>query len=259
MSTNEERKRFSSNLVEARIRSGAGFCETDHSLIGETHLAFGRLYVLFNETAENPDEMLAGFVLHDLAAFPQSYPKPDLTHLPPNSVLECGELWANVAGGARLTRQAAWILAGRLGAKAILLYPILRPWNLTMSYVRDFDRIGEPIEWPYIQRVDGGKILVQAMVSQGPKLARMILEAGQWGFQASSDLSRIKFNSPFGTFIGPSLRRRQAMNGGRKTFASSSARWRAPAKTWSQVALIPEGDRAAITDDRAPDRKGRKL
>jgi hypothetical protein len=258
MSTSDERKLFSRNLVEARIRCGAGFCETDHSLIGEAHLAFGRLYVLFDETAQNPHQMLAGFILHDLATFPQSYPRPDLTHLPPDAVIECGELWANVAGGARLTRQAAWILAGRLGAKAILLYPILSPWNLTISYVRDFDRFGEPIEWPYIRRMDGGKILVQAMVSQGPKLTRMILEAGQWGFQASGDLSRIKFNSPFGTFNGPSLRRRQAMSS-RKIFASSSATLRAPAKTWPQAGLLSEEGSATINDDRAPDTKRREF
>jgi hypothetical protein len=54
--------------------------------------------------------MIGGFAMHDLAMFSQShpargaccamparlspepYPKPDLTHLPPDKVFECGEL-----------------------------------------------------------------------------------------------------------------------------------------------------------------------
>jgi len=120
--------------------------------------------------------MLAGFVLHDLATFPQSYPRPDLTHLPPEAVIECGELWAKAAGSARLTRQAAWILAGQLKAQAILVYPLFKPWNLSTSYNGDFDRIGAPIEWPYIRTLDGDPMFVQAMVSSGAKLSKIVIK-----------------------------------------------------------------------------------
>jgi hypothetical protein len=74
--------------------------------MGEVHVRFGRLYALFNEQGPAPEEMMAGFVAHDLATFSQSYPKPDLSHLPPERVLECGELWATTAGAARLARHA---------------------------------------------------------------------------------------------------------------------------------------------------------
>src|ERR1700751_2231113 len=127
LSTAEERRLFARNLVETRLAKGAGFCETGRSHVGEVHLAFGQLYGLFEDASSDLDEMLSGFVVHDLASFPQSYPKPDLTHLPPESVLECGELWAKVAGSARITRQAAWILAGELKAQAVLLYPLFGP------------------------------------------------------------------------------------------------------------------------------------
>lgn len=197
LSSPADRRAFAHNLVETRLSKGAGFCETGRSLVGEAHLAFGRLYALFDNQGPNPDEMLSGFVLHDLATFPQSYPRPDLTHLPPETVIECGELWAKAAGSARLTRQAAWILAGQLKIQAILLYPLYKPWNLSAFYKNDFDRVGEPIEWPYIRTLEGDRMFVQAMVSSGEKLSKLVADASQWGFQASSDLTSIIFASPY--------------------------------------------------------------
>lgn len=213
MSTAEERQLFARNLIETRLARGAGFCETGRSHVGEVHLAFGRLYGLFEDESSQLDEMLSGFVVHDLATFPQSYPKPDLTHLPPESVLEIGELWAKVAGSASITRQAARILAGELKAQAILVYPIFSPWNLSASYNGDFERVGSPIEWPYAKTLDGENILVQAMVSTGEKLAQMVSEARQWGFSAAPDQSRITFQTPFRVSRRSSTRRRATRQG----------------------------------------------
>jgi hypothetical protein len=196
LSAEAEKRAFAQNLSQARMNRGAGFCETRRSLVGEVHLAFGRLYALFDNQGPNPDEMLAGFAIHDLATFPQSYPKPDLTHLPPESVIECGELWAVAAGGARLARHAGWILAGILQAKALLVYPILKPWNLSYMY-RGFERVGDPIEWPYIRTLDDGKMFVQAMVLEGEALSRTIAEACAFGYEALDGERRIRFTSPF--------------------------------------------------------------
>ncbi|MGO9268394.1 MAG: hypothetical protein ACLQBA_26500 [Candidatus Binataceae bacterium] len=211
LSTTDERREFAHNLVATRISKGAGFSETRRSMVGEAHLAFGRLYALYDEKGAEPNQMIAGFVLHDLGTFPQSYPKPDLTSFPPEAVIECGELWASAAGSARIVRQAAWILAGQLKSEAVLLYPIFKPWNLSRSYNHDFDRVGEPIEWPYARTLDGGRIYVQAMVSQGERLARMVSEAGQWGFRANEDQTCINFNTPFG--ISSRMRLRQDRGG----------------------------------------------
>ena len=197
VSTESERRRFANDLVQTRIVKGAGFSETKRSMVGEVHLAFGRLYALYDEQGPAPDEMLAGFVLHDLGTFPQSYPKPDLSRFTPDFTFECGELWAKAAGGARLVRQAAWILVGQLRAEAVLVYPIFKPWNLTIAYKGGFTSVGDPIEWPYARMLDGGKILVQAMVSEGENLGRAIFEAGQYGFEASADATQIRFNSPY--------------------------------------------------------------
>ena len=131
LKTDAERRAFTDHLAGARATHGAGFTETPQSLVGEVHLTFGRLYCLFDESGPTPHEMLAGFVMHNLATFSQSYPKPDLSHLPPNEVFEIGELWAAVAGAARAVRHGCAILTDLLQARAVLVYPIFKPWNLT--------------------------------------------------------------------------------------------------------------------------------
>jgi hypothetical protein len=212
----EERRDFAQKLVETRLSKGAGFSETRRSLVGEVHLAFGRLYGLFEEPGSDLNHMLAGLALHDLGSFPQSYPRPDLTHLPPESVIEVGELWAKAAGSARLIRQAASILMGQLQAQAVLVYPLLKPWNLSMSYKNDFDCAGEPIQWPYIRTLEGAPMYVQPMVSQGEKLAEMVRAAGQWGFRSEVDHSAIVFESPYRIC---NRRPRTAQQGGQRAAA----------------------------------------
>jgi hypothetical protein len=134
--------------------------------------------------------------MHDLAMFSQSYTKPDLTHLPPEKVFECGELWAVAAGAGRLLRHAGAIVAGMLEACAILVYPIFKPWNLSGSY-KNFVRAGEPIEWPYARTLDGGKIYVQAMVSEGEALAAGIAETERYGYELLEGEMGLRFDAPF--------------------------------------------------------------
>jgi hypothetical protein len=196
LSTEAERHSFAEHLVEARMTRGAGFKETEESVMGDIHLAFGRLYGLFDETGSKPDEMLAGFSLHNLATFGQSYSKPDLSHLPPESVLECGELWAMAAGGARLARHGAKIIGGLLQAQACLVYPIFKPWNLTSAY-KEFRPVGDPIEWPYAQTLVGEKIYVQAMVLDGAALRRAVREAWAMGFETIERHRVVRFPNLF--------------------------------------------------------------
>ena len=195
LTTDAERRTFARRLNEVRIMRGAGFSETRRSVIGEVHLAFGNLYGLYDDRELVP-EMIGGFAMHDLAMFSQSYAKPDLTHLPPEAVFECGELWAMAAGAGRLLRYAGAILGGLLKAQALLVYPIFKPWNLSGGY-KYFVRMGEPIEWPYARTLDGGKIYVQALVLEGDALAAAVAEAGQYGFEMLDGGTRLRFNTPF--------------------------------------------------------------
>ena len=218
LTTDAERSAFARNLTETRACKGAGFAETPRSLVGQVHLAFGELYALYDECASDPDTMLAGFAIHDLATFPQSHPKPDLTHLPPEAVYECGELWAKAAGGAQLARHAGFILASIRKAEALLVYPLFKPWNLSFVY-KGFQRVGEPVQWPYIRTLSGEKMFVQPMVLEGEGLRKVAGAARACGYEMLEGESRIRFNSPFPMSGKPLAARRQ------------ERRWSEPAAT----------------------------
>lgn len=208
-----DRDRFGRLLREVRAMRGSGFAETPRSLTGELHLKFGNLYGLFDESKPS-SPMLGGFAMHDLGMFGQSFPRPDLSHLPPDKVFECGELWAAAAGAAPILRHAGFILAGHLRAEALLLYPIFKPWNLSSAYNRGFQRMGDPVAWPYARTLSGGQILVQPMVSEGEALTHLIAEANIYSSEILEDGHRIRFNTPHSicpkTFYDRALRPNRA-------------------------------------------------
>ncbi len=200
----DERREFADRMVRARAGKGLGFSETPQSVVGEVHLDHGEVYALYDEAGPEPDEMLAGFVIHNLAMFPQSYPRPDVTHLPPEHVYECGELWALAPGAARLARHAGYILAGARGAQTILVYPMLKPRDLTFFY-KTFSPVGGPILSPYVKTLDAGEIWLQAMVLEGLALEMTVNVASAISFE-SFDGQTLKFRNPFP--IVPRINRR---------------------------------------------------
>ena len=121
LTAENERRIFAKCLEEARATRKSGFRECARSQLGRAHLALGNLYALYECEMDPPERMLAGFILHDLGTLPQSYPKPDVSHLPPHSVLEGGELWSLSPGAGRIARYVGAAVAGLLQAKAILL------------------------------------------------------------------------------------------------------------------------------------------
>jgi hypothetical protein len=203
LKTQAERREFAHRMVCARAGKGAGFSETEQSVLGEIHLNYGEVCALYDEDGPEPDEMLAGFVIHNLAMFPQSYPRPDLTHLPPESVYECGELWALAPGAARLARHAGYILSGIRGAQAILVYVALKPRDTTFLY-KTFARAGAPIPWHYVTSLDGTPHWAQPMVLEGAALEMTVNVATAVCFE-SFDGETLKFRNPFP--IVPKLRR----------------------------------------------------
>jgi hypothetical protein len=194
LTTDIERRTFGRHLSESRKMHGAGFGETQRSLIGEVHMAFGKLYGLYDDTESSP-EMIGGFAIHNLAMFSQSYAKPDLTHLPPESVIEGGELWTLTAGAGPILRNAGVLLGGVLKAKALLVYPIVKPWNLNRGF-KYYIPAGAPIEWPYILTLNGEKMYVQAMVLEGEAFSAALADVGQYGYEVLDGGKRIRFNTP---------------------------------------------------------------
>ena len=204
LTTQAERREFADRLVRARAGKGLGFSESPKSVLGEIHLNYGEVCALYNEEGPEPEEMLAGFVIHNLAMFPQSYPRPDLTHLPPEHVYECGELWALAPGAARLVRHAGYILAGLRDAKAILVYVALKPRDTTSLY-KTFSPAGKPIPWHYITSLDGTPHWAQPMVLEGLPLEMTVNIATAVSLE-SFDEKTLQFRNPFP--IVPKINRR---------------------------------------------------
>lgn len=215
LATEAERETFEQGMRRARALNGRGFCETSRSCVGRIHIAFSDLFGVFDEA--EPDRILAGFAMHSLDLFGQSYPKPDLTHLPPSRVYEVGELWAASLGAGAAARRGCTLLAGMRRAAAFLIYPIVQPWNLTTAYP-DFEAVGDPIEWPFAQTLDGQKVYVQAMVIMGEAMRRTVARAEAAGFEALDDGRVLRFENPLEAVL---TQRRLARQEGR--FVGSDA------------------------------------
>jgi hypothetical protein len=198
LTTENERQIFAECLTKARATRSSGFRESARSHLGRAHLAFGNLYALYECEADPPERMLAGFILHDLGTLPQSYPKPDVSHLPPHSVLEGGELWSLSPGAGRIARYVGAAVAGLLQAKAILLYSIFKPIDLTASYTQlGFVNACEPVKWPYAETLDGSEVWVQPLILEGSRLEAYIRAGYEYLFRVSGERRVLKLNVDF--------------------------------------------------------------
>ena len=169
-----ERKIFADRVAQIRAKHGNGFKERPRSRLAEIHLSFGNLYALFENDGDPAERMIAGLMMHDLEMFPQTCPRPDLSHLPPQSVLEIGELWSRSMGAGTLARAGAAIMAGLLDARALLAYLGAKPFDGTAFYRGiGFVNVSEPVEYPYLETLNGEPIWAQPMILEGEGLARL--------------------------------------------------------------------------------------
>jgi hypothetical protein len=194
----DERRIFARCLAEARATRGLGFKETARSQLGSAHLSFGNLYALYEHEGDSSERMRGGFILHDLGALPQSYPKPDVSRFPSHSVLEGGELWSLSPGMGRVARNVGAAVAGLLQTKAILLYSILRPIDLSPSYAQlGFVKACEPVQWPYAETLDGGEIWVQPLILEGARLQAYVHAGFEYLLQMSGEGRALRLNIDF--------------------------------------------------------------
>jgi hypothetical protein len=174
LTTEKDRNIFADRVAKVRARHGSGFKERPRSRLAEIHLRYGNMYALFENDDDPAELMIAGLMMHDLEMFPQTCPRPDLTHLPPHQVIEISELWSRALSAGTLARAGAAIMAGLLDARAILAYLGVKPFDGTPFYRGvGFVNVGEPIEYPYLETMSGGPILAQPMIMQGEALERL--------------------------------------------------------------------------------------
>src|SRR6266851_3965386 len=108
LETGDERNTFRAGMIQARASKGGKFRETARSRVSEIQLAFARLYGIFDEA--DPNHLLSGFSIHCLNEFSQSFPIPNLSHLPASGVYEAGQLWASSHESAQALRKGAMVL-----------------------------------------------------------------------------------------------------------------------------------------------------
>jgi hypothetical protein len=157
---------------------------------------FGNVYAIFENEGEPTERMVGGFIVHDLATLPQSFSKPDLSHLPPKSVIEGGELWSLSKGAAGIAKRIAPAIAGLLQAKAIILYPLIKPFDLTVPHARlNFVNACDPIQNPYGETLDGEELWVQPMILEGAKLDEYIRRGFDFFLRGDGDRQLLRFNA----------------------------------------------------------------
>ncbi|MGC2495470.1 hypothetical protein [Candidatus Binatus sp.] len=195
--TNEnDRRIFAARTEQIRAKHGLGFKERSRSRLARIHLTFGNLYALFENDDDPAEKMIAGLVMHDLEMFPQTCPRPDLSHLPPRSVLEVSELWSRAIGAGALARAGAAILAGLLDARAILAYLGVRPFDGTPFYrATGFVNAGEPVEYPYLETLKGESIWAQPMILEGESLTKLTRVFAQLIIETNDDFSVLRFKN----------------------------------------------------------------
>ncbi|SRR5579875_653879 len=206
VSTKREREVFAQGLREARGLKGHGFREKTSSLLGRVHLAFKELYGVYDDEGPEPDKMIGGFAIHNLAQFGPSCSRPDLSHLPPETVFEVGELWSLTQSRGLSISAARTLMTARAGcvtipllkgARALLIYAITRHSDMTKFYP-EFEAAGPPLVYPFLETLDGRPVYVQPMVLQGEALMEIAARAEAWGIEANQDYSRVKIRNPFG-------------------------------------------------------------
>lgn len=196
LTTEHERRVFSVRTEQVRAKNGVGFRERARSRWAQIHLTYGNLYGLFENDRDPAERMIAGLAMHDLEMFPQTCPRPDLSHLPPRSVLEVGDLWSRAVGAGALARAGAAILAGLLDAQAILAYLGVKPFDGTPFYrAAGFVNAGEPVEYPYLETLKGEPILAQPMILAGESLAKLTRVFSQLIVEASEDASVLRYRN----------------------------------------------------------------
>jgi hypothetical protein len=193
LETDTERDTFRAGMIEARATKGGKFRETARSRVSEIQLTFARLYGVFDES--DPNRLLGGFSIHCLNEFSQSFPIPNLSHLPPSGVYEAGQLWALSHEAALALRKASLILLGLLQAQALLIYPLIIPRDISLFY-RVFKRVGPPFELPFAETVSGDKVYMQAMLLEGDGLRRQVELASRDGFETRRGHRLLRFAAP---------------------------------------------------------------
>ncbi|MDA8350033.1 MAG: hypothetical protein M0038_14735 [Pseudomonadota bacterium] len=199
LTTHLERRTFLQRLHQARARHGGIYREVCHEQIdNRARLACSLLYGLFEHEADGVEGMIAGLAIHDLKTFPQSCREPDLTHLPPAAIIECGDHWSLSLGAGMRVWHGAAVQVVRLRPRAVLAYLAVgpsEPNHFGFYAAMGFTKTGAPVEYPYVEGLDGHRPLVQPMVLQGQPFRDLVAGVARMQVDALDNYRIVRFNS----------------------------------------------------------------
>jgi hypothetical protein len=186
LTTEFECRSFAERVAEARARHGGIFREVSGLRFdNRARLSSASLYALFENESDPAERMIAGIAMHNLKIFPQSCSKPDLAYLPPQSVLECSDHWSLSKGAGMRAWHGAAIQVVRLQACAVLAYLAVGSSDHMGFYAAmGFVKAGEPVEYPYVEKLDGTRPQVQPVILEGRALQK--LTAGVSGLSVAT-------------------------------------------------------------------------
>jgi hypothetical protein len=194
--TDQERQIFAERLAEARGHLGLQFREKSRSQLAKIQLAFGNLYGLFENESDASEKMIAGLATHDLEMFPQTCPKPDMSHLPPHSVVECSDLWSLKKGAGLMVWCGVVVPLLARQTRAVLVYLSDSPEGNADFYTgTGFVKTGEPSLYPYLETLDKQPIFAQAMVLQGDPLDKLARVLSRLAASTSTDDTRVRIKN----------------------------------------------------------------
>ncbi len=195
LTTEDERRVFARRLADARARHGASYRDA-----GPTHarntvrLKAADVFALFETEHEPAESMTAGIVIHDLETFPQSCREPDLSHFAPRSVLECSDHWSLSPGaGMRAWRGIGGPIFQR-NPRAVLVYLAVGSHD-GFYRAMGFVNAGEPVEYPYLEGPDLGRLWVRAMILAGEALAKLTSNVHRLRIETPDDYRTIRFEN----------------------------------------------------------------
>jgi hypothetical protein len=197
LTTEREREIFAQRLAEARMKNGASFRDVERTRVhNRVRLEASNVYALFETQPDPAERMVAGGAIHDLEAFPQSCRLPDLSHLPPRSVLECSDHWSLSRGAGMHSWRAIAAQVIHRNPSAVLLYLAAGSSDHTGFYsAMGVVKVGEPVEHPYLEGPDDGKLWVQPMILAGDALTRLTASVRMQKIEALDDYRILRFGN----------------------------------------------------------------
>lgn len=196
LTTARERSIFAERLDEARAKHGASFKDVGRTQAhNRVRLASSSVYALFESDCDPPELMVGGVALHDLECFPQSCREPDFSHLPPRSVLECSDHWSLSRGAGMLAWRGIAVQVVQRAPNAVLIYlAVGGPDHCGFYSAMGFVESGEPVEHPFLEGPDDGKLWVQPMILDGDALARLTASVRSLKIESLNDYQTIRFS-----------------------------------------------------------------